>query len=59
MFEAIHWPDEMKPSRCPIHFTNELEVEVSSKTIWSVLTDTSTWPSYYPGVDRVDVLDGW
>ncbi len=29
MFEAIHWPEDMKPSRCPIHFTNEREVAAS------------------------------
>ena len=39
MFEAIAWPDDMKPSRCPIHFTNEREVAVSADTIWSLLTD--------------------
>ena len=26
MYETIKWPEEMKPSRSPIHFTNELDV---------------------------------
>ncbi len=34
-FEAVRWPEEMAPSRSPIHFTNELEVEASAETIWS------------------------
>lgn len=33
MFEAIHWPDDMKPSRSPIHFTNELTAAASPETI--------------------------
>ncbi|MGO3123632.1 MAG: SRPBCC domain-containing protein [Advenella sp.] len=58
MFEAINWPADMKPSRSPIHFTNELEVAVSTETIWSLLIDTITWPRFYPGVKQVDLLDG-
>ncbi|APO66750.1 polyketide cyclase/dehydrase START-like domain-containing protein [Rhizobium gallicum] len=58
MFEAIHWPADMTPSRSPIHFTNELEVAVSPATIWSLLTDQEAWPDFYPGVSHVDLLDG-
>ncbi len=58
MFEAINWPDAMKPSRFPIHFTNELGVAASSETVWSLLTDPEAWPSFYPGVDHVALLDG-
>jgi hypothetical protein len=57
MFEAIKWPADMVPSRSPIHFTNELEVAVSPKTIWSLLVDTMTWPLFYPGVQEVYLLD--
>lgn len=56
--EAVHWPEEMRPSRCPIHFTNELEVAVPPETIWSVLTDSSLWHKFYPGVQQVDVQGG-
>ena len=58
MFEAIHWPADMVPSRSPIHFTNELEVAVSPATIWALLTDTTAWPQFYPGVKEVTLLDG-
>ena len=58
MFEAINWPEDMVPSRSPIHFTNELEVAVSPGTIWSLLTDASTWHRFYPGVKEVRLLDG-
>ena len=58
MFEAISWPTEMSPSHCPIHFTNELEVAASPETIWSLLVDTKSWPSFYPGVKDVRLLDG-
>ena len=58
MFEAINWPADMRPSQCPIHFTNELEVAVSPDTIWSLLTDPAAWPSFYPGVEQVELLDG-
>ena len=58
MFEAINWPEDMTPSRSPIHFTNELEVEASPETIWSLLTDPQAWPSFYPGVEHVQLLDG-
>ena len=58
MFEAIHWPENMKPSRSPIHFTNELDVAVSPATIWSLLTDPEAWPGFYPGVSHVQLLDG-
>jgi uncharacterized protein YndB with AHSA1/START domain len=58
MFEAINWPEEMAPSRSPLHFTNELEVAASAETIWSLLVDPKTWPSFYPGVERVHLLDG-
>ena len=57
-FEPIRWPEDMRPSRCPIHFTNELEVAVSPETIWSVLTDPGTWHKFYPGVQQVDVQGG-
>jgi uncharacterized protein YndB with AHSA1/START domain len=57
-WEAIKWPKEMAPSRCPIHFTNELEVAASPETIWSLLVDPKAWPSFYPGVKHVQLLDG-
>ena len=37
MFEEIKRPEEMAPSRSPIHFTNEREVAASPETIWSLL----------------------
>lgn len=58
MFEAIHWPEDMVPSRSPIHFTNDLEVEASPETIWALLTNPAAWPSFYPGVEHVELLDG-
>ncbi|WP_245496552.1 SRPBCC domain-containing protein [Lichenibacterium ramalinae] len=58
MFEAIRWPDAMRPSRSPIPFTNELEVAVSPETIWSLLTDPTAWPSFYPGARHVELFDG-
>ena len=47
----------MKPSRSPIHFTNELEVPVSPETIWSLLIDPTAWPRFYPGVTAVHLLN--
>jgi uncharacterized protein YndB with AHSA1/START domain len=58
MYETIKWPEQMKPSRSPIHFTNELEVAASPETIWSLLTDPSAWPTFYPGVQQVRLLGG-
>lgn len=58
MFETIRWPADMVPSRSPIHFTNELEVDVAPEIIWSLLVDTANWPQFYPGVQKVDVLGG-
>ena len=58
MYEAIKWPEDMTPSRSPIHFTNELEVAASPATIWSLLVDPIAWPSFYPGVAHVELLDG-
>ena len=55
MFEIINWPADMAPSRCPIHFTNEIEVAASPGTIWSLLVDPSAWPNFYPGVKKVDL----
>lgn len=52
MCEAINWPEAMTPSRSPIHFTNELEVEASPESIWSLLVDPRTWRTFYPS-------DGW
>jgi uncharacterized protein YndB with AHSA1/START domain len=48
----------MAPSRSPIHFTNELEVAAPPATIWSLLVDPQAWPSFYPGVEHVELLDG-
>jgi uncharacterized protein YndB with AHSA1/START domain len=58
VFEAIKWPEDMAPSRCPIHFTNEREVAASPETIWSLLVDPKVWPSFYPGVEHVHLFDG-
>jgi hypothetical protein len=58
MFEAIKWPEEMAPSRSPIHFTNELnELEVAASPR-SLLADPKAWPSFYLGVEHVHLLDG-
>jgi uncharacterized protein YndB with AHSA1/START domain len=57
-WEVIKWPTEMAPSRCPIHFTNELEVAATPETIWSLLVDPTAWPRFYPGVEHVQLLDG-
>jgi uncharacterized protein YndB with AHSA1/START domain len=43
MYEVIKWPEEMAPSRSPLHFTNELEVAASPETIWSLLVDPKAW----------------
>ncbi len=58
MYETIKWPEDMVPSRAPIHFTNELEVAASPETIWSLLVDPKAWPGFYPGVQHVELLDG-
>jgi uncharacterized protein YndB with AHSA1/START domain len=58
MYEAIKWPQDMTPSRSPIHFTNELEVAASPETIWSLLVDPTAWPRFYPGVEHIELLDG-
>jgi uncharacterized protein YndB with AHSA1/START domain len=58
MFEIINWPEELKPSRSPLHFTNELEIKASPETLWSMVTDTSLWPQFYPGVREVTQSDG-
>jgi uncharacterized protein YndB with AHSA1/START domain len=58
MFEVINWPADMVPSRSPIHFTNELTVAAPPERIWSLLVDQTAWPSYYPGVEHVQLLDG-
>lgn len=50
MYEAIKWPEDMTPSRSPIHFTNELVVAASVETIWSLLVDPIAWPSFYPAL---------
>jgi uncharacterized protein YndB with AHSA1/START domain len=57
-WEAIKWPEDMAPSRCPIHFTNERAVAASPETIWSLLVDPRAWPSFYPGVAHVQLLEG-
>jgi uncharacterized protein YndB with AHSA1/START domain len=57
LLEAVKWPKEMAPSRSPIHFTNELEVAASPEAIWSLLVDPKAWPSFYPGVEHVHLLD--
>jgi uncharacterized protein YndB with AHSA1/START domain len=58
MFEAIKWPEEIAPSRSPIHFTNELEAAASPETIWSLLVDPKAWPRFYPGVEHAQFLHG-
>lgn len=58
MLEAVRWPEGEQPSRSPIHFTNELKVPVSVETVWSLLIDPKVWPSFYPGVQHVDLLRG-
>ena len=50
----MRWP----LSRSPIHFTNEREVAASPSTVCSLLTDPRAWPSFYPGVEQVRLLDG-
>lgn len=57
-WEAIRWPQGMAPINCPIHFTNSLEIAASAKTVWSLLTDPTAWPRFYPGVEHVALLDG-
>jgi len=57
-FETIKWPEDMIPSRCPIHFTNEFEVAASPETIWSLPVDPKAWPNFHPGVEHVELLDG-
>jgi uncharacterized protein YndB with AHSA1/START domain len=56
-WEAIKWPENMAPSRSPIHFTNELVVAAAPETIWSLLVDPGAWPSFYPDVEHVQLLD--
>jgi hypothetical protein len=57
-WEAIKCPEDMAPSRCPIHFTNERAITASPETIWSLLVDPKAWPSFYPGVAHVQLLEG-
>jgi hypothetical protein len=57
-WEAIKWPEDIAPSHCPIHFTNELEVAASAETICSLLVDPEAWPSFHPGVEHVQLFDG-
>lgn len=52
---TIHWPEEFRPDRAPIHIRNELNLRASPASVWQVLIDAQRWPSFYPQASEVDL----
>lgn len=56
---AIHWPQHYLPGTTDNFVSNEVIVKgLSSRDIWPLLADTSTWTSYYDNASDPAFPDG-
>ena len=56
--DAIRWPEEFEPRRCPIHVRNELEMPVAADRVWTCLVRAEVWPSWYANWKNVRFVEG-
>ena len=54
----IHWPDEFRPDRSPIHVRNELRMNVPVELAWAWLVRATRWPEWYKNSAKVRFVEG-
>lgn len=54
----IQWPEKYRPERTAVHMHSELEMSVSSETVWAWLVRADLWPNWYPNSKDVRIEGG-
>ena len=54
----ITWPARHDPESAAVFAQNTIEITASAKTIWSLLIDCMSWPSWYKRCADVTILRG-
>lgn len=55
--KEIYWPDDYKPEESKFFVHNEIDINASPETVWSVLIQADEWEEYYEGASDLTLQD--
>lgn len=55
--KEILWPDDYKPEESKFFVHNEIDINASPETVWSVLIQADEWEDYYEGASNIQLID--
>ena len=53
--DKINWPEKYAPEDAGFFVHNEIEIHASPESVWNVLIQAETWPTWYEGAADVKV----
>jgi uncharacterized protein YndB with AHSA1/START domain len=54
----IHWPERYKPEGAGFFVHNQIDIDAPPETVWNVLVQAETWPTWYEGAENVRLEGG-
>ena len=54
----IHWPEDYKPEESKFFVHNEIYIDASPETVWSILIKADEWEDYYEGASNLRLSNG-
>ena len=55
--KEIYWPEDYKPEESKFFVHNEIDINASPETVWSVLIQADEWEDYYEGASDLKLLN--
>lgn len=55
---GIVWPEGFDPAKSKFYVENEIDIQASPETVWSILIDAEAWPVWYEGAKNVKASGG-
>jgi uncharacterized protein YndB with AHSA1/START domain len=55
--KEIRWPADYKPEESNFFVHNEIDINASPETVWSVLIQADEWEDYYEGASDLKLLN--
>ena len=55
--KEILWPEDYKPEESKFFVHNEIDIEASPESVWSVLIQADEWETYYEGASNLKLRD--
>lgn len=55
--KEIRWPKDYQPEEAQFFVHNEIDIQASPETVWSVLIQADEWETYYKGGTELQLIE--